>query len=290
MCLKNICSGLARESVQQNRIEMMKNGYRSDYTTSVGMAEHGWTKKAIEEFLGEPDKLAPNPHYACAPKMRLYKVDRVLAIQNSWAFRQWLRGKNARKHKAATAQARRFDGFRRKYGSWRSALADACEYLFALNRYAKHDSCSDANQADIYELKNRMVRLLYEQGYCTECVEHRQELPELECFGCDGSGSFDLYDGEPCRRCNGTGVFKEATTLTFVCFRFSVEGKTYCWHQPEKVVLFNYESTQEPSTWEPNDADEKPITLTRSKFAAAKDLLRWILDEAAEDGAVVRAA
>jgi hypothetical protein len=259
---------------------MKNNGYRSDYTTSVGMAEHGWTKAMIRELLGEPDKLAPNPHYRSAAPMRLYKVERVLAIQNSYSFKKSLIVKKARKSGAMNAQVRRFARFKRKYGSWRAALPDACEYLFNLNRYAKHSSCSDANRADIYELKGGMVRLLYQQGCCTQCFEHYHHLPELSCFACDGTGEFDLYEGEACRRCGGSGVYKKARTVTFVCFRFEMDGKTYCWHQPEDLVWFDYEVTADSSEWQPAEQYEKTITLARSRFAIAKDVLRWVLAEA----------
>jgi hypothetical protein len=71
------------------------NGYRSEYTTSVGMAEHGWTKAAACKLLGDPDRYAVNPHYRSAPPMRLYRVERVLAKQNSGEFEEWMRGKIA---------------------------------------------------------------------------------------------------------------------------------------------------------------------------------------------------
>jgi hypothetical protein len=225
------------------------------------------------------DKLAPNPHYRSAPPMRLYSVKRVLAIQNSPEFSECLRQEKARKEalikRREDIQARRFQQFDRKYGSWTSALPDACEVLFNLNRHAKHDSCSDANRADIYDLKSEMVRLLYQHGYCTECFEHYHDLPEKLCFGCYGTGTD--HNWESCRRCNGSGVFKQATTVMFVCFRFVVGGKSYCWHQPEDAVNFQFETTADSSAWQPEGSDEKPLALNKTKFAMAKDLLRWIL-------------
>jgi hypothetical protein len=265
--------------------QIKANGYRSDYTTSVGMAEHGWTRAAIDRFLGEPDRLAANPHYRSGPLMRLYRVERVLAIQNSPEFKVWMAEKHARKQKANTAQARRFEGFSRKYGSWREALPDACEYLFNLNRYAKHESCSDQNRDDIYDLKTELVALLYRHGYCTECYLHTSELAAKSCWSCDGTGTWESDWGDysdKCWKCNGSGVYLNAKTLTFVCFRFNVAGQTYCWHQPEDLVLFNYEVTAESSTWTPGD-EEKPITLSKAKFAVAKDLLRWVVSSAATE-------
>jgi hypothetical protein len=70
-------------------------GYRSDFTSAAGMKEHGWTRTAIEKFLGEPDKLAVNPHCGSGPPMRLYEVKRVLRAQRSKTFQRWLEGKHS---------------------------------------------------------------------------------------------------------------------------------------------------------------------------------------------------
>jgi len=35
---------------------------------------------------------------------------------------------------------------------------------------------------------------------------HRIAVSESSCLSCDGTGAFDLFDGVPCCRCNGTGV------------------------------------------------------------------------------------
>jgi DnaJ-class molecular chaperone len=38
-------------------------------------------------------------------------------------------------------------------------------------------------------------------------------LPLLRCSACEGTGAFDLWDAEPCRRCNGTGEDAEEGDL-----------------------------------------------------------------------------
>ena len=100
----------------------------------------------------------------------------------------------------------------------------------------KHATCSAADRVIIYGIKNKMVELLYMNGYCTECYPHVTELPSKECWSCDGTGVWESYgqEGDRCLNCNGTGVHLPAKTLTFVCFRFVVEEQTYCWHQPEE--------------------------------------------------------
>jgi hypothetical protein len=254
------------------------------------MAEHGWTRTAIDRFLGEPDELAINPHYRSGPKMRLYRVERVLSVQRSQDFQDWLRSKHDRKRKAGTAQERRFEQFNRKYVSWRVAVSAGCEYLFNLNRYAKHQSCSAAHRDEIYKLKTKVVALLFSHGYCVECSTHHRDHPAQVCFACDGVGVFDFSDDEPCHRCKGTGLYRRAKTTRTILFCFKVEEKTYCWHQPAKLVRFSYDST-ESSMWKATEDDqEKPVTLTKAKFSIAKDLLRWILQEASKADELQQAA
>ena len=45
-------------------------------------SERGWTDGLIKRYLGEPDKLVPNPHYRRArAKMRLYDLARVVQAE-----------------------------------------------------------------------------------------------------------------------------------------------------------------------------------------------------------------
>lgn len=39
--------------------------------------DRGWTDGLIARFLGQPNRLAPNPHYRSGPKMKLFTVERV---------------------------------------------------------------------------------------------------------------------------------------------------------------------------------------------------------------------
>jgi hypothetical protein len=43
----------------------------------------GWTRRLIDQLLGEPDKLARNPHYASAAPMRLYLIERVAEVEQT---------------------------------------------------------------------------------------------------------------------------------------------------------------------------------------------------------------
>jgi hypothetical protein len=208
-------------------------------------------------------------------------VSRILASEQTDQFRDRIAAKKAQTPDQPNAQARRLQSMETKYPRWQSALGVGCEALFSLNRYTKHESCTRAHRDEIYRLKNRMVELLYHEGYSTQCYLHHQPIPAQECFGCDGTG--DHY-GDMCYRCGGTGEWRPATTFTFVCFRFGVEGTSYCWHQPKTFVTFKYETTAEPSEWKPDqDKEEQEVPLSPSKFAEAKDLLRWILAKSAQE-------
>src|SRR5579859_250402 len=62
----------------------------------------GWTRTMIARFLGEPDLLAGNPHYACAAPMRLYAQSRVLAAK---ARPDVIEAKAVAARRSASAQA-----------------------------------------------------------------------------------------------------------------------------------------------------------------------------------------
>jgi len=42
-----------------------------------GLIERGWTATLIAKHLGDPDRLAVNPHYKTGPMVRLYAIERV---------------------------------------------------------------------------------------------------------------------------------------------------------------------------------------------------------------------
>jgi hypothetical protein len=56
------------------------------YISVAGLKARDWTPGTIKTFLGEPDRLATNPHYATAAKMRLYERCRVEDVEKtpSW--------------------------------------------------------------------------------------------------------------------------------------------------------------------------------------------------------------
>jgi hypothetical protein len=67
------------------------------------LKQRGWTDSAIRKFLGEPDKLKPNPHYKKAPPMRLYDSDRVEQTEESEEWKEWYQKSLDRREKQSQA-------------------------------------------------------------------------------------------------------------------------------------------------------------------------------------------
>ena len=58
-----------------------------DHCCKSTLKERGWTDRAIERFLKQPDKEVPNPYYKSSPPMKLYKLSRVEFIEASDDFK-----------------------------------------------------------------------------------------------------------------------------------------------------------------------------------------------------------
>lgn len=194
---------------------------------------------------------------------------------------------HVRRAKARTkAKARRLTN---RYPHWRDALPDAAEAMFNLNRYAKHRSCTQENREDIYDMKNRLVRLLYKLGMCESAHLHQVPMPGKPCYGCNGTGKatrkFDRLDYEEedfddsdltCYRCGGSGWYQQPTTFENICFKFSIGGKPYCWHQPKGSVDFEYRLVEASNDWVP-DQGAKELTIPRSRLSKAKEVVHYVL-------------
>jgi hypothetical protein len=163
--------------------------------------------------------------------------------------------------------------FEKRYPDRQSALKDAAEALFNLNRYAKHETCADDHQALIYELKNRFIEYLWQMGYCTESVHIRSVPIEYECFRCEGSG-IHWESGEDCRKCQGTGIYR-TKTRPYWAIRFVIDGREFAWHQPE--ALASWARPIGEQVQHDVEIEEKPVALPALKFAEAKALIAWTL-------------
>ncbi len=252
------------------------------YFTRSDLSRRGWTTTPIRAFLGAPDKATANPFFPNGHPIRLYEAARVLALEQTMEFRRWLAERKKGYRPQITQKQVMFARTDQQYGcSWEAAIADGCRSLFNLNRFAKHVACSRYVREEIYRLKNPIIEILYRNGFCTDCYLHRSRLPSKPCSSCAGTGCWladfeDDFD-DSCMKCGGTGIYRPEREVIFVCFKFAVGGETYCWHQPQDIVRFQYSLTRDESSFDPQK-EQKPVELGVDDIRAAKDLLRWIIE------------
>lgn len=70
---------------------------RSDLLTKATLKSQGWTEALIKQFLGEPDETPPNPKYANASPMCLYRLNRVQDVEKTGAFQEARRKAESRR-------------------------------------------------------------------------------------------------------------------------------------------------------------------------------------------------
>lgn len=171
-----------------------------------------------------------------------------------------------------------FSLFEDKYDEPQDAISDAAQGLFSLNRYCKHKSCSLKNREEIYELKGRFIKVLYEKGYCY-CVK-LQIIPGWKetCRRCDGEGEiFDLDVGfdTVCDVCGGSGK-RIIDDRKIYLFSFQVGQQRYSWHTPENKLSFApvINDTEIIGKYV---SETKQIDMAKSKMKEYKELIRWVL-------------
>lgn len=114
------------------------------------------------------------------------------------------------------------------FGIGRTGLTMPTMALWRLNRYANNLGRGSKRRI-IYALKNAYIRMLYEQGYCTQAV---LETQKLECWHTRAyNDGWDDY----CPKCDNTGIYAEYELYRFT---FNVDGCWYSWHQPVDLVDF----------------------------------------------------
>lgn len=140
------------------------------------------------------------------------------------------------------------------------ALSHTAEQMFRLNVTARNLRRHPLTD-QIYELKNVLIKYLYQHGYCVEVKLHSQKRI---CHACNGTGVY--YTGEDCWKCDGTGIF--AVTQLYA-FRFDIHGKRYAWHQLRKLVDYPITLTdaQPGSFVEPTPKDELTLKLDEAWLA-----------------------
>jgi hypothetical protein len=104
------------------------------------------------------------------------------------------------------------------------------EVLFHSNHYAmQHKQSLYASQ--VYSLKNKIIEMFYQLGYCQDVTIHRQSF---ECWSCGGTGQYS--DWQECYKCDGTGVYR---SVLLYRFRFVIGQTQFIWHQPKPLVNFD---------------------------------------------------
>lgn len=167
--------------------------------------------------------------------------------------------------------------FAARYPERRAAYLPACEALWNLNRFAKHPDCGYTHRRLIYALKDKWTEKLWREGFCIGALEVRTPRKELPCWSCGGegdAGDFVCYD------CEGTGVYRTVGGKPFWALRYEVQGKQFFWHQPAHLAPWAWVVGEEA----PHEVvvTEKPVHMPKRKFAEAKALLLWLLDETVE--------
>ena len=61
---------------------------RIPFFTQKDLRKRGWSKRLIEQILGEPHWKAPNPHVPNGAQMKCWRQDRVRTAEETPAFRE----------------------------------------------------------------------------------------------------------------------------------------------------------------------------------------------------------
>lgn len=176
-----------------------------------------------------------------------------------------------------------------RYPEWRQSLRPAADALFSFNRYSKWGSCSRLRRRELYDLKDRFIRLLYELGLCQEASLHAVAGVEAECDLCDGAGR-DWRDAN-CTRCGGEGVLRSDEPLAYVLFCFLVDGQWYEWHSPRKAIQWEFRVTEHSARtrdWRPKSGEKPLLVESEGEFLEAEAHLKFVLHKYDDEKAKAR--
>ncbi len=148
------------------------------------------------------------------------------------------------------------------------SLATAAEWMYRLNVFAR---CKGRHTVvdQIYDLKNELIKQLYQRGYAREVLLHKQKRL---CRSCGGTG--EHWNGEPCFRCDN-GVY--AVTELYA-FRFEIGGRCYKWHQLKKLVDYPIALTSPlPADWQAPQFDDQEDILKMEDAWLGCCIVWWAL-------------
>lgn len=138
------------------------------FFTQSDLKDRGWTLSAITKFLGDPDKIKPNPMYRSAAPMKLWDKTRVEAVERSAEFMDWKVGSKARRQKAsetmtAVMQAKRLETIQAFTEALRSEVDQALAWVKTVE--------------DLENLEQQAIEHWYAHQM-SRAVEGRGEFPE----------------------------------------------------------------------------------------------------------------
>ena len=165
--------------------------------------------------------------------------------------------------KVAAIIDRRRQLFTNVYADEVLLLADAAWCMLLLNRAIKERSTLARFQKEvIYHLKNQLIKILCQSGFCTDVVLHEQVLLGRECWDCIGE----------CR----CGFYRPKKAVKLALFTFCILRETYSWHQPCDCidwVSFVGPPCQKLSGF----IDPKPQDLKPASLAVARELIEFAI-------------
>lgn len=128
------------------------------------------------------------------------------------------------------AMWKRYRHVARRAGQYSSSPALVAKAMQRLNQHA-HQRHSGRDV--IYALKSALLRYWYQRGLLVHVARVRQVLT---CNACGGDGwEGDWKHGDLCRRCSGTGIWREYWLLELT---YDIEGQRYTFHQPQHLVTY----------------------------------------------------
>jgi hypothetical protein len=95
---------------------------KTEYLTTRAVRARGWSECMIRDLLGEPDAKQANPRYRSSAPMRLYAIDRVVALEETDAFRERRAKADGRRERAGTVAAQSRDAALSEAGRVRIAV------------------------------------------------------------------------------------------------------------------------------------------------------------------------
>lgn len=148
--------------------------------------------------------------------------------------------------------------------------------MFNLNRYCKYRSCSFNNREEIYNLKNKLIKHLYQNDLSSKVYLHSKPIDNT-CYRCKGTGLF-FEDGylTVCYNCDGTGTYTDEKERKYYVFEFKINGVQYSWHQPDYII--DFEIREIVGSEEMNETLVQPLNMPVNSFKKAKELIKWYLN------------